>query len=88
MASADPALKMLVDLHRQGWTVIDMAEYEPNIAPIAAWCRATLGNMLINPDVDIERWFGAVIPFENGPAKCFFAFRDPADYTLLQLRWA
>lgn len=88
MAGTDPVLKMLVDLHQQGWTVIDMAEYEPNIASIASWCRTTLGDMLINPDVDISRWFGAVIPFETGPAKCFFAFRNPADYTLFQLRWA
>lgn len=88
MASADPVLKMLVELHRQGWTIIDMAEYEHNIAPIASWCRTTLGNMLINPDVDISRWFGTTITFENGPPKCFFAFRDSKDYTLFLLRWS
>jgi hypothetical protein len=84
----DPMLDMFLQLEKQGWTIVNMAEYEPNIAPIAAWCRNTLGDMLINPDVDVSRWFGAVITYGDNPAQCLFAFRDPADYTLLKLKWA
>jgi hypothetical protein len=84
----DPMLDMFLQLEKQGWTIVSMEEYKPNIGPIAEWCRNTLGDMLINPDVDVSRWFGAVVAYENNQTQCLFAFRDPADYTLLKLRWA
>lgn len=83
----DPMLDMFLQLEEQGWLVVNMADFEPNIAAISAWCRNTFGNMLINPDVDISRWFGAVI-VHNHKAQCLFAFKDPADYTLLKLKWS
>jgi hypothetical protein len=83
----DPFLDMFLQLEKQGWTIVSMEEYQPNIGPIAEWCRNTFGDMLINPDVDVSRWFGAVVSYENNQTQCLFAFRDPADYTMLQLRW-
>ena len=83
----DPMMDMLLALEKQGWTIVNMAPYEPNMQEIAHWCRQTFGDMLINPDVDIGRWFGTMISY-NEKMNVLFAFRDSADYTMLQLRWA
>lgn len=83
----DPTLDILVQLNQEGWTVVDMNDYGPKIGEIANWCRENFGNMLINPDVDISRWFGATVTTTD-KQRVFFAFKDAADYTMLQLRWA
>lgn len=82
--------RVLDDLRRDGWNLYDMAEYEPNIFKIADWCREQFGPMLINPELDWGcEWHGTTL--ELPPERRYFtifAFKNPAHYTLLKLRWA
>lgn len=90
----NPEFEMLDQLRRDGWSIYDMAEFEPNIMEIVTWCRETLGYMLTMYEADVIdcRWHGATVsmPTADEPDRymCIFAFKDPADYTMLQLRWA
>jgi len=82
----------LVEL--DGWTVYDMTEFETKIYGVVDWCKTTLGPMLVIYDIDRHhcRWHAAMLEVPNSgdlsTLKCLFAFKDPADYTMLRLRWA
>ena len=77
-------------LVKDGWYVVDMAEYEPAISDIVTWCRTTLGPMMIMYDSDQDCvWHGGMLEMPpGGSLKTLFAFRNEADYTMLRLKWA
>ena len=86
--------EMFDQLRRDGWHIFDMKEHEPKIFDIVEWCRDTLGNMLVMYDLDCYdcRWHGAQVEVPNsgypGNVMVLFAFKDPADYTMLKLKFA
>ena len=82
--------EMFNQLHKDGWYIVDMAEHEPAIFDIVQWCRETLGPMMIMYDWDQDCvWHGGMIEmYPGGGMKTLFAFRNPADYTMLKLKFA
>jgi hypothetical protein len=87
-------IKMFDQLRRDGWHIFDMKEYESKIFDVVDWCRDTLGSMLTVYDADFWncRWHGAQVEVPNsgypGNVMVLFAFKDPADYTMLRLKFA
>ena len=86
---ASKQFEMFDQLRKDGWTIYDMAEFEPKIFDIVAWCRDTFGSMLVMYEADIIncRWHGGMVEMMEKPYT-LFAFKDPADYTMLKLKWA
>jgi len=84
------AYGLLDQLRKDGWTMQDMSQYEHRIFQIVPWCRETFGDMLVIYDVDEWRcrWHGTTLKVNDRQHLPIFAFKDPADLTLLQLRWA
>ena len=80
--------QLLDQLRKDGWTLQDMTQYERQIFKIVPWCRETFGDMLVIYDVDAWqcRWHGTTLKVGDRHLP-IFAFKDPADLTLLQLRW-
>lgn len=89
MAGYIPSEYQLLDqLRRDGWTLQDMTAYEQQIFKIVPWCRETFGDMLVIYEADEWRcrWHGTTLKVSDNYVP-IFAFKDPADLTLLQLRW-
>lgn len=82
--------KLFEQLVKDGWYLVDMAPHEPAIFDIVKWCRETLGPMMVMYDLDQDCvWHGGMIEsYPGGGMKTLFAFRNPADYTMLQLKFA
>jgi len=93
MAGYVPSEYQLLDqLRKDGWTLQDMSPYEKNMFHVVSWCRETFGDMLVIYEADEWRcrWHGSSVrlKYEKGDKYLpIFAFKDPADLTLLQLRW-
>jgi hypothetical protein len=91
---ATKQFEMFDQLRRDGWHIFDMKEYESKIFDVVDWCRDTLGSMLTVYDADFWncRWHGAQVEVPNsgypGNVMVLFAFKDPADYTMLRLKFA
>ena len=91
---ASKQFKMFDQLRKDGWHIFDMKEYEPKIFDIATWCRDTFGYMLTVYDADWHNccWHAAQVEVPNsgypGDVMVLFAFKDPADYTMLKLKFA
>lgn len=96
MAGIAPSVefKLFDQLAMDGWSVYDMTEFEAKIFNIVDWCKTTLGPMLVIYDTDGHRcrWHAGMLelPDTGYPStlKCLFAFKDPADYTMLKLKWS
>lgn len=86
---ASKQFEMFDQLVKDGWTVHNMAEYESKIFDVVEWCRQTLGPMLTMYEADIIdcRWHGGLVVMMEKPYT-LIAFKDPADYTMLKLKWA
>ena len=91
---ASKQFEMFDQLRKDGWHIFDMKEYEPKIFDIATWCRDTFGYMLTVYDADWHNccWHAAQVEVPNsgypGDVMVLFAFKDPADYTMLKLKFA
>ena len=91
---ASKQFEMFDQLRKDGWHIFDMKEYEPKIFDIVTWCRDTFGYMLTVYDADWHNccWHAAQVEVPNsgypGDVMVLFAFKDPADYTMLKLKFA
>lgn len=86
--------EMFEQLRQDGWHIFNMKEFEPRIFEVVTWCRDNLGPMLTIYDIDSYncKWHGGQIEVHNTPypggVMTLFAFKDPADFTMLKLKFA